>query len=64
METQGFAIYSTEIVFFFHRFDTDESGTINMSEFLIKLRVSGIHSLVFLNENIRIRFESILLIEF
>lgn len=35
-----------------------------MSEFLIKLRVSGIHSLVFLNENIRIRFESILLIEF
>lgn len=27
-------------IFAFSSFDTDESGTINMSEFLIKLRVS------------------------
>lgn len=48
METEGYKVAFNRNALFVFRFDTDESGTINMSEFLIKLRVS--------HQSISIRF--------
>lgn len=40
------------------RFDTDESGTINMTEFLVKLRVSRATAAAAVNENSHLCFNS------
>jgi Ca2+-binding EF-hand superfamily protein len=44
MKEAGMELTGEEIQELFNRFDTDGSGSVNMDEFLVAVRVSGLHS--------------------